>query len=91
MSHTTVTANLEAPGAIIVKNGSVTTLFLWAYAIESISESTKTPGATLGQLKSGTYFRVDTAVDAVVAAVSIAMQAWVREERLLTAAKAKAA
>ena len=88
MNHTTIAANLEAPGAIIVKNGSVTTLFLWSYSIESISESTKAPGGTVVQLKSGTFFRVETTVDAVVSAVSIAMQSWVREERNLKSVRA---
>jgi len=89
-SQETVAADVNAPGLITVKRGAVTSLALWAYSIESISDNPTGPGTKI-QLKSGTWFPADSPVDAVVSAVGTAMQLWTKEERLLAAARAKAA
>jgi hypothetical protein len=83
----TVAADVNAPGLISVKRGSVASLALWAYSIESVSDNATGPGSKI-QLKSTTWFLVDASVDAVVSAVGTAMQLWVREERNLKSIKA---
>jgi len=66
-------------------------LNVWAYSVESVSVNPKGPGIQIG-LKSGSWFPADVSVGEFTTAQGAAMQAWVKEERMLTAAQgAKAA
>ena len=76
-----------APGVIAVYEGSEMVLNVWAYNVESVNVNPKGRGVQI-TMKTGSWFPADVSVGEFTTAQGAAMQAWVREERMLKSVKA---
>jgi hypothetical protein len=83
----TASPHPSAPGVVAVYDGTVMTLSIWAYSVESVGVNPKGPGIQIG-MKTGAWFPADVSVGEFTTAQGAAMQAWVKEERMLKLTKA---